>query len=683
MFAMPPVRTVVTAALIALTLTVEGLEPLHAAELEEVVVSGKRSEETWRQTELSISIIDETSLIEEQAIHPNEIFESVAGAWVSRGNGQEHLTAIRSPVLTGAGSCGAFLMTLDGIPLRASGFCNVNELFQGQLELASRVEVLKGPGSIVHGSNASHGMINMLTPTFATENDGSVQLELGRDDYARIKAVKQTDQLVAAVSASRDGGYLEDAGYGQQKAILKHRYAGARLTAETSLALTNLNQETAGFIQGDDAYKDESIRRTNPNPEAFRDVRSVLAYSRLTPSDPSRDWQVTPYLRWNQMRFLQHYLPGKPLEENDHRSLGLQAGWSPSDRLFLGSDIEFTSGSLAEFQASPTIGSPFLVGTIPVGQHYDYRVDAQQFAVFADYALNLSDRITAHLGVRAEHIQYDYENQMLTGRTKDDGEPCGFGGCRFNRPADRSDHFTNIAPKFSLGFDQGATHWFLRLARGFRAPQATELYRLQNSQSVADIDSEQIESLEFGLKHVSDRLTLQSAVYAMRKDEFIFLDTTRANVDNGKTKHRGLEVEVNYAFTDRLSLRGAASWARHTYANNPALSATALSGNEIDTAPKIMGSMTLDWQTSARWQNQLTWVHLGEYYTNPENTNQYPGHHLIHWHGQFQLNDQVAFFFRVHNLTDKAYAERADFAFGNERFFVGLPRSLYLGVRFR
>jgi outer membrane receptor protein involved in Fe transport len=130
-------------------------------------------------------------------------------------------------------------------------------------------------------------------------------------------------------------------------------------------------------------------------------------------------------------------------------------------------------------------------------------------------------------------------------------------------------------------------------------------------------------------------------------------------------------------------LRGAASWARHTYANNPALSATALSGNEIDTAPKMMGSMTLDWQTSARWQNQLTWVHLGEYYTNPENTNQYPGHHLIHWHGQFQLSDQVAFFFRVHNLTDKAYAERADFAFGNERFFVGLPRSLYLGVRFR
>ena len=32
-----------------------------------------------------------------------------AGVWLSRGSGQEHLTAIRSPVLAGAGSCGDFI----------------------------------------------------------------------------------------------------------------------------------------------------------------------------------------------------------------------------------------------------------------------------------------------------------------------------------------------------------------------------------------------------------------------------------------------------------------------------------------------------------------------------------------------------------------------------------------------
>ena len=94
---------------------------------------------TGLKTNASISSISAETLSNEQAVHANEIFDNVAGVWISRGNGQENLTAIRSPVLTGAGGCGAFLTALDNIPLRASGFCNVNELFQGQLELASGV----------------------------------------------------------------------------------------------------------------------------------------------------------------------------------------------------------------------------------------------------------------------------------------------------------------------------------------------------------------------------------------------------------------------------------------------------------------------------------------------------------------------------------------------------------------
>ena len=154
---------------------------------------------------------------------------------------------------------------------------------------------------------------------------------------------------------------------------------------------------------------------------------------------------------------------------------------------------------------------------------------------------------------------------MISGRTNDAGEPCGFGGCRFNRPEDRSDSFTNLAPKFSLGFDQGNNHWFFRAARGFRAPQATELYRLQNGQSVSNIDSESIDSVELGVRRVTARTTLQAALYGMRKDEFIFLDTSRANVDNGKTKHRGFEIEWRYAVTERLTVIGAGTVARHTY----------------------------------------------------------------------------------------------------------------------
>src|SRR5690606_29325869 len=68
------------------------------------------------------------------ARHIHELGTQVPGTWLSRGSGQEHLTAIRSPVLTGPGSCGSFLFLEDGIPIRPVGFCNVNELFEVQAE---------------------------------------------------------------------------------------------------------------------------------------------------------------------------------------------------------------------------------------------------------------------------------------------------------------------------------------------------------------------------------------------------------------------------------------------------------------------------------------------------------------------------------------------------------------------
>ncbi|MEJ6682521.1 MAG: TonB-dependent receptor plug domain-containing protein, partial [SAR86 cluster bacterium] len=97
--------------------------------LEEVVVTANRADQTIAEVSSNISVITADDLRRINPTHINEAMQRVAGAWISRGNGQEHLTALRSPVLTGAGACGAFLMAQDGIPLRASGFCNVNQLF--------------------------------------------------------------------------------------------------------------------------------------------------------------------------------------------------------------------------------------------------------------------------------------------------------------------------------------------------------------------------------------------------------------------------------------------------------------------------------------------------------------------------------------------------------------------------
>jgi iron complex outermembrane recepter protein len=50
---------------------------------------------------------------------------------------------------TGPGSCGVFLFLENGIPIRPTGFCNVNELFEVNSEQAQSIEVLRGPAGVV------------------------------------------------------------------------------------------------------------------------------------------------------------------------------------------------------------------------------------------------------------------------------------------------------------------------------------------------------------------------------------------------------------------------------------------------------------------------------------------------------------------------------------------------------
>ena len=98
------------------------------------------------------------------ATHPSELLNRAPGAMIQHGSGQESLTALRSPVLTGAGACGAVLVLEDGIPIRPVGSCNVNELFEVNYEQAAAVEILRGPGSALYGSSAVHGIINVIPP---------------------------------------------------------------------------------------------------------------------------------------------------------------------------------------------------------------------------------------------------------------------------------------------------------------------------------------------------------------------------------------------------------------------------------------------------------------------------------------------------------------------------------------
>jgi outer membrane receptor protein involved in Fe transport len=78
-------------------------------------------------------------------------------------------------------------MSLDGIPMRASGFCNVNQLFEANTEQAGTVEVIRGPGSILYGANALHGAINIISAPISDSASRDFSYEIGPHKYNRIR----------------------------------------------------------------------------------------------------------------------------------------------------------------------------------------------------------------------------------------------------------------------------------------------------------------------------------------------------------------------------------------------------------------------------------------------------------------------------------------------------------------
>ena len=667
-----------------------------ADDIERITTTSSRFTSDANRHAGALEWLGESELQRVNPAHIQQALVRIAGVNLHRGNGQEYLPSVRSPVFTGAGACGELLTAEDGVPLRAAGFCNINELFEAGTEYAQSIDVLKGPGTVVYGSNAIHGVINVITKN---PIDSPAQLELDIGSYGFKRAgfnfgnQQQQHGLGINFSVTEDSGYRDNEGVDQIKSHMRYQYAAQHFDLEAGLSISELEQETAGFILGLNSYSDKEIAQSNPNPEAYRNASAARLWAKLSgeaQTSLSREpikWQLTPYIRSQDMDFLMHFLPGQPVEENEQQSVGFQSSLQfsllPNLNLTVGADAEITDAELTQFQQAPTSGSAFLMATIPVGLQYDYAVDATMLSVFSALEWDLTDALQLNIGGRFEQISYDYDNKMLAGRTDQNGDPCGFGGCRYSRPPSGENDFNEFSPQAALTFQLEENQLaYLSIAQGYRAPQATELYRLQRNQSVADLDSVTAKNIELGYKYLSSQLDLRLAIYHMDKDNVIFRDSDFFNVSNGETRHQGVELSLRYSLTPQLIFSTAMSYARHQYRNNQG--DTILAGNDMDTAPRTLANAQLLWQPREDLELELDWVPSDEYFLEPQNEQLYSGHNVFNLLGSWALSEQIRLSAQITNVFDKAYAERADFtSFSGPRYFPGRPRSGLVGIEYQ
>jgi iron complex outermembrane recepter protein len=637
----------------------------EASQLDPVTVYGDRLTDDPG----SVSAIDRDTIADIRADHPADILNLIPGVKIDENSGQESLISIRSPVLTIGAGQGSFLILTNGVPNRASAFGNVNMLIEPHLELADAIEVVRGPGSAKYGSNAVHGLVNTILPY----GDVGSSLTLSGSTLSRYRADGEVSDSRGwlGLSVQKDLGWRQSSGLQQYKLSATRGFDIPGGYGEAFVSASKLDQDTAGFIRGEDAYEDPDTARSNPAPDAFRQADWAMAAVRFNWRFDAGDLRVTPYLRGQEMEFSQHFLPYDGLEENGHWSTGLMSRFEvPGETIDwrFGADLDYASGYLKETQDRPSFG-PF-----PQGVHYDYTVETVTAALWAEAEWRLTERWTMLAGLRGESHDYDYTTDA----------PTGANG-RFLVVPDRSDDFQLLTPKLGIIGDFGDVSVYANYARGERAPQATDLYRLQATQEEPAARVETLDSLEIGLRGKAlDGLSYDLAAYAMQKDNFFFRDAEGLNVTDGETEHFGIEAAWVWEASDAVTVSGSLSWSEQTYAFDRIVGRageTIRDGNRIDTAPEWLADLRVDWQVSDRLALGLGADHVGEYFTDAENLNTYDGHTVFDARARFDLTEELEVFLIVRNLLDERYATRADFAFGSDRYFPGEPLNATLGVR--
>lgn len=202
-------------------------------QIDEVVVTGARQETDVRHLSQTVSVVGRAQI--EHSLQPSllpVLTEQVPGLFVtSRGmmgygvsNGAAGSISLRGL----SGGTARLMVLIDGHPQYAGIFGHpIADAYQSFL--AERVEVLRGPASVLYGSNAMGGVINIVTRKM--QEDGlNTHLHAGYGSYNTLETEltnrvrKGRFSSVVSGSYNRTDGHRDDMGFEQYGGYAKLGY---------------------------------------------------------------------------------------------------------------------------------------------------------------------------------------------------------------------------------------------------------------------------------------------------------------------------------------------------------------------------------------------------------------------------------------------------------------------------
>jgi iron complex outermembrane recepter protein len=649
-----------------------------------VVVTATGVAQRQMESPVSTGVVSGPEMRETRPSHPAEVAGRVAGAWVSvAGSGEGHMTSIRQPLSTNP----VYLYLEDGIPTRSTGFFNHNALYEINVPQAGRMEILKGPGTALYGSDAIGGVINVETRAPSAHTTAELYAEGGGYGWNRglfsLSGTRGSNGIRADLNVTKWDGWRDASGYDRQSATVRwdHHFA-SDLRLKTVAAWSRIDQIDPSALPRPTF---ESTAELNYFPIATREIEAFRVSSALELQRNGFGVTVTPFARWNEMSLVPFWmLTFDPVTyTSGHKSAGILARAyyelaALRTRVTGGVDVDYSPGRRLERIITPARDGSLFTSFTNGDVIYDYDVAFRgaspylQLEVVPVRGLHLSG------GLRYDHIGYEYDNKLDVVTTG-----------RHRRPADTTVEYDHVSPKLGMAWEIAPQlGLFGSYRHSFRAPSEGQLFRQGSAISTVDLKPIRADALEAGLRGALSVFDYEITAYDMRVQDdvltFIREDNQRETQNAGETRHRGIEVGAGADVTEWLRLDAAYSHAKHTYESWNPRATLSYSGKEIERAPRDLFNtrVRIDPAFLRGGQASLEWVRVGSYWEDPENANRYEGHNLLNVRASVGLPYGTQLVARIVNLTDERYAENATFtAAEHEQLNPGAPRMIYLGVQ--
>ncbi len=597
--------------------------------LDEVSLTASATPMQLRQIASSVSILRQDSPELRQIQTIDEALAYVPGVSVDRSRGLTTTGTHTGITMRGTGSANRTLILKDGVPINDSYTGGVSEWNSLATNSIARVEVVRGPGSSLYGSNSMGGTINLVTqqpgerPTVGAgirygsmntfQADAKVGGRLGKRWGAIAFAEYKTTDGYAYMADSLWNSYFQKPRMALLNVNAKLAYDlgnGSKLTAIADYNTQHPESGTSTIYDEHTMTGNYQLRYTGGSD---RFIPEIIAYYNVQN-------RSTEAIQWNaeSQRFdNRNYHTRIPLD-----TYGLIAKVSQQWRnhsVTLGADLRFTE---------------------IVSRKYYYTVDGSQDFTgrqdFISFFLNDDFRITDALHVNAG-LRYDHwANRQGTFFDSQSSEDIYI---------DYDDASSDIlTPKVGLTFDVLSN---LRLrsvyATGFRAPSAYYMYNSAPLGSSFRLGNPNLKpermrySVDFGIDFQwTDRLEVSATTYASRYGDFLaallidaeqvpdYFDAgglpVRQYINIGDVALWGVEAFARYRLTHTLSAQASYFHNRSRikrYETNP-----EYEGNAMDDNPAHSASATLVFD-HPRWFHLSVWGrHTGKRFGDLENTSE-------------------------------------------------------------